>query len=104
MQLPNSLQEALENLAQKMPLASLRSSYHQLSEAYRRGENSLAFFQEPHQIAAYLLARMPATFAAVYQTLKSIKERIPNWKCKNFLDLGAGPGTASWAAAELFDE
>ncbi len=104
MQLPLSLQQALENMASKVPLNSLRDAYQQLSEAYHRGENSLASFHQPNHILAYLLARMPATYAAVYQALESIKRRLPDWTCKRLIDLGAGPGTASWAAAEVFDE
>ncbi len=103
MQLPLSLQHALEKLSNEVPLTSIRAAYHQLSEAYHRGENSLASFHRPDHVLAYLLARMPATYAAVYKALESVKERLPDWTCKNLVDLGAGPGTASWAAAEIFD-
>jgi ribosomal protein RSM22 (predicted rRNA methylase) len=104
MQLPASLQQALEELASKVPITSLRAAYQQLSESYHRGENSLSSFHRADQVLAYLLARMPATYAAIYKALKSVRERLPDWKCESILDLGAGPGTASWAAAELFDE
>jgi ribosomal protein RSM22 (predicted rRNA methylase) len=49
-------------------------------------------------LLAYLAIRMPATFAAVYKSLEQCRQMAP----KRLLDLGAGPGTASWAAAALF--
>lgn len=104
MQLPFPLQEALEKLSETVPLPQLRSAYQALSEAYRRGENSAFSFRQPSQVLAYLFARMPATFAAVYKAMASLQESLPDWKCKSLLDLGAGPGTACWAALELFPE
>lgn len=104
MQLPISLQQALEQMTRQIPLTHIKTAYEQLSASYRIGENSLAHFQEPAAILAYLLARMPATYAAVYKALESVKERLVDSSYKTLLDIGAGPGTASWAAAELFPE
>ena len=100
--LPSSLQLALENLSETVPLFALRSAYQALSDAYHRGENSFFSFTRPEQVLAYLLARLPATYAAVYKTMLALKESLPEWECKSVIDIGAGPGTASWAAAELF--
>lgn len=102
MQLPDSLQKALEDVAKKLPPNVLRAAYQTLSDTYHRGENSAFSFSRPEQVIAYLLARMPATFAAVFEALKSLKEALFEWSCQTVLDLGAGPGTASWAALEVF--
>jgi ribosomal protein RSM22 (predicted rRNA methylase) len=104
MQIPSSLQNAIEEIAAKIPLSSLKSAYQQISEAYHRGEASDFLFTHPTQILAYLLARLPATYAAVYSAMQSLIERLPEWNCCSVLDIGSGPGTASWAAAELFPD
>ena len=45
---------------------------------------------------------MPATYAAVTASLNALAEITPDFAPKSLLDVGAGPGTASWAAAEAF--
>jgi ribosomal protein RSM22 (predicted rRNA methylase) len=45
---------------------------------------------------------MPATYAAVTASLNALVEIRPDFTPKNLLDVGAGPGTATWAAAETF--
>ena len=45
---------------------------------------------------------MPATFAAVAASLAAISEVRPDFAPKTLLDVGAGPGTATWAAADAF--
>jgi len=45
---------------------------------------------------------MPATYAAVTASLNALVEVRPDFAPKKLLDVGAGPGTATWAAAEAF--
>ena len=45
---------------------------------------------------------MPATYAAVTASLNALAEVSPGFAPESLLDVGAGPGTASWAAAEAF--
>ena len=45
---------------------------------------------------------MPATYAAVAASLNALCEIRPDFAPKRLLDIGAGPGTATWAAAETF--
>lgn len=47
--------------------------------------------------AAYLAVRLPATYAAVSAVLASVPEGLRT-RVRSVLDLGAGPGTATWAA------
>jgi ribosomal protein RSM22 (predicted rRNA methylase) len=49
------------------------------------------------QHAAYLGARLPATYAAVSATLAMVPDEV-RAGVGTVLDLGAGPGTATWAA------
>ena len=45
---------------------------------------------------------MPATYAAVTASLNALREIRPDFAPASLLDVGAGPGTATWAAAEAF--
>jgi ribosomal protein RSM22 (predicted rRNA methylase) len=72
-----------------------------ISKTYRDGGTSGAIRSETDALA-YALARMPATYAAVTASLNALTEIIPDFAPSSLLDVGAGPGTASWAAAEAF--
>ena len=72
-----------------------------ISKTYRDGGNSAAIRSETDALA-YALARMPATYAAVTACLNALQEIDPRFAPTSLLDVGAGPGTASWAAAEAF--
>jgi ribosomal protein RSM22 (predicted rRNA methylase) len=45
---------------------------------------------------------MPATYAAIAASLNALIEVVPDLAPESLLDVGAGPGTASWAASEAF--
>ncbi len=64
-----------------------------LSERYKGGKTSRLV-----NPAAYLAARAPATFAACRKVLVEAARLAPELKPKSLLDVGAGPGTAGWAA------
>ncbi len=72
-----------------------------ISRTYRDGGGSGAIRSETDALA-YALARMPATYAAVTASLNALREITPDFAPQSLLDVGAGPGTASWAAAEAF--
>lgn len=94
MQLPEALQSAIDQILENTPQAVLRKARESLSQDYREGRTS-PFADEAKRLA-YLGARMPATYAAVRKVLENIS------LSGSVLDMGAGPGTASWAAADLF--
>ena len=54
------------------------------------------------QAQAYLATRAPATFAATRKVLAELASLRPGWAPESILDLGAGPGTATWAAMSVF--
>ena len=97
MQLPEELQSGIDEILQNTPPNVLRKAREALTQTYRAGSDSSSVFADPAQRLAYLGTRMPATFAAVSKALSQIS--LP---CESLLDLGAGPGTASWAASALF--
>ena len=72
-----------------------------ISKNYRDGGGSGTIKSETDALA-YAVARMPATYAAVIASLNALCELRPDFAPASLLDIGAGPGTASWAAAEAF--
>ncbi|KAK3845716.1 MAG: mitochondrial small ribosomal subunit Rsm22-domain-containing protein [Linnemannia gamsii] len=52
---------------------------------------------------AYIAAMAPTTFSAIKNVLEEVKKRVPNLNPKTFLDFGTGPGTAIWAANEVWE-
>lgn len=101
MSLIEVLQAALEKRVVGRGLRSLASYARELSKGYRNGGCSAR--SEALQLA-YLVCRMPATFAAISRALVQAKERAPSLQVTSLLDLGAGPGTGLWAAADQFVE
>lgn len=93
MKLPEKLQLAIDEMASLSP--ALRKAREALTLAYKEGRGSP--FSDEAKRLAYLGARLPGTYAAVYKVLQEISVEI-----HYMLDLGAGPGTASWAAADIF--
>ncbi len=102
MQLPIELQQAIESLAEGYRLKELKSARESISEDYRQGVSSRQGFRDPDQLFSYLITRMPATFGACVEVFREIALRIPEFQPSTLLDLGAGPGTASWAALDVF--
>jgi ribosomal protein RSM22 (predicted rRNA methylase) len=94
--LPAPLRDALLEEAAEWSPAALAPAAEQLSEAYRSGRSFR--FGADEQRVAYALVRMPATCAV----LESVFREIAGIGARSLLDLGAGPGTAAWAAAAVF--
>ena len=101
MQLPAELAEAIESLAAEHDFKQLRAAAERISEAYRAGAGGRALASEAER-AAYLAVRFPATYAAVSAVLEELQARAPQFAPRTMLDLGAGPGTATYAADALF--
>jgi ribosomal protein RSM22 (predicted rRNA methylase) len=103
MNLPDDLQIALEQVLQTTPARNLTRTADELSRRYRtgHGQDRRTFLHTQEDITAYAAYRLPATFAAIYAALTEIHLRRPDWQPRTLLDVGAGPGTAMWAAAQL---
>ena len=78
----------------------------ELSERYRAGRDGSTetFLRSAEDIAAYMAFRFPATYAAVAASLTELRDQLPVWSPKSLLDVGAGPGTVMWAAAEIWPD
>lgn len=99
--LPAELRAALDAKLHGFSRTDAAARAQRISEAYRSGGSSGTIVSESDALA-YALVRMPATYAAVAASLNALTEMAPNRAPVSLLDVGAGPGTASWAAAEAF--
>ena len=105
MPLPPQLCHAIELETAQHNLQSLTQAATELSENYRsqRSTRGLCMATAAHRLA-YAAVRLPATFAAARAVFTEIRRLLPDRRITSLLDLGTGPGTAGWAALEVFDE
>ena len=99
--LPAELKAALASRLQGFSRTDAAGRAASISRTYRDGGGSTAIRTE-NDALAYALARMPATYAAVTASLNALCVIAPHFAPKSLLDVGAGPGTATWAAAEAY--
>jgi len=97
--LPPHLKAALARLTEGVPRNDVARRAGAISQTYRSGGGSAAIRSE-NDALAYALARMPATYAAVSACLEAIAAIDSEFAPASLLDVGAGPGTATWAAAQ----
>lgn len=104
MELPRDLRQAIDVEIALRSSKQLAVAAARLSSRYRTGLSSRSgkFLQSQEDVEAYAAFRLPATFAAVYSTAREVQERLPGWSPNTLLDIGAGPGTAMWAAAAVW--
>lgn len=99
--LPPELTAALGRLTEGVSRRDLSGHAAAISTSYRSGGTSRPIVSRDDALA-YALVRMPATFAAVAASLAAVHEVRPDFAPVTLLDVGAGPGTATWAAADAF--
>jgi ribosomal protein RSM22 (predicted rRNA methylase) len=104
MTLPHHITHALDALLQGVSRTDLAQRAARLSRSYRAGEASSNAIVSFSDALAYAVARMPATFAAVSAALTYTAELLPDWQPESVLDLGAGPGTAAFAALDQWPD
>lgn len=103
MQPPPSLRQAIDRELEGIALADLASAAQTLSQRYRAETRDGRFHLNDGLAArAYLATRMPATYAAVSASFAAIVEALPDFQPRSMLDVGAGPGTATWAASSMW--
>jgi ribosomal protein RSM22 (predicted rRNA methylase) len=100
--LPAELKAALQRKAQGLTRNDAAARAAAISQTYRSGGGSSTIRNESDALA-YALARMPATYAAVVAGFNALSEIRPEFTPVSLLDIGAGPGTATWAAAQAFE-
>lgn len=102
-ELPPSLQAAIDELVQGADRGRLEAAAARLTAAYREG-GAARPARSREDVLAYAAQRAPATYAAAVTVLTRLREQRPGWRPRTLLDVGAGPGTAAWAAVEVWPE
>ncbi len=101
MQLPRHVREAIEQSALEVSFAALERAAVAMSDAYRAGTNPPRT-PAAERKAAYLVTRMPATYAAARAVLRETHRALGGREIASVLDVGAGGGAASLAALEEY--
>jgi ribosomal protein RSM22 (predicted rRNA methylase) len=103
MELPPLLRNAVDRALSGAALTDLAAAAADLSQRYREERrDGKAHVASDREVLAYLAVRLPATYAAVRASLAVVAEGRPDFAPKTALDIGAGPGTALWAAADCW--
>ncbi len=92
------LDQAIQTQLNGVTMDRLRPAYEALSAAYH-GKATVA---HRDKWLAYLAGRLPATYAAVEAALAMAPHAFAG--SSSALDLGCGPGTASWALSKYLPE
>jgi ribosomal protein RSM22 (predicted rRNA methylase) len=103
MELPPALRAAVDRALSGRSAAELAKTAAALSRRYRdeRRDGRLHVASDDEALA-YLAVRLPATYAAVRASLAAIAQARPDFAPSTALDIGSGPGTALWAAADCW--
>lgn len=90
---PAEIAQALAAWMERNGSGSLAQGTRQLSAHYRAGEASSHV-----SLPAYVATRVPATYAATGRAMAEVAHVCPQFAPRQVLDIGTGPGTATWAA------
>jgi ribosomal protein RSM22 (predicted rRNA methylase) len=100
--LPSDLDTALTALTEGRSRGAIARRSAELSRTYRAGRRTAEAVRGDDDALAYALVRLPATYAATSAALAAVTDALPDFTPRTLIDAGAGPGTASWAAAAHF--
>jgi ribosomal protein RSM22 (predicted rRNA methylase) len=100
--LPPDVKAALIRLGHGVSRKAVAEQAAAQSRTYRAGGGSQRIATEG-DVLAYAFTRLPATYAAVAAVLNAMRETLPGFAPRTLLDVGAGPGTAAFAAVQAFD-
>ncbi|MBA3411165.1 MAG: rRNA methyltransferase [Geodermatophilaceae bacterium] len=101
--LPGPLRTALDAELDGYSMRDLGKAAERLSIRYRADHAAAQpILSSPLDAAAYLTTRMSATYAAARQVFGRLAEAHPDFRPRTMLDLGAGTGACTWAAADAF--
>jgi ribosomal protein RSM22 (predicted rRNA methylase) len=105
MELPPLLRRNVDRALSGMGLADLAAAAAALSQRYRdEHRDSSPVVGGERDALAYIAVRLPATYAAVRATFAAVAQARPDFAPRTALDVGAGPGTALWAAVDCWPD
>ena len=102
--LPPALRLAADRLMEGVPRKDMAQRAGAISRRYRGGGGSAAVVTSQADATAYVLTRLPATYAACARAFAEAAARAPGFSPRSLLDAGAGPGGAGWAALEAWPQ
>ena len=100
--LPGELQAGVQRLLHGASRNQLGARAARISQGYRRNEPTRRLALRADDALAYLLSRLPATYAAAATVLGRLAAEVPGFAPTSLVDIGAGPGAAAWAACEVW--
>lgn len=105
MELPPRLRQAVDAALEGVAVSELATAAKVLSQRYRNEVRDGRLHISDAKLAlAYIATRMPATYAAIHASFTALVELKPDFAPRTALDVGAGPGTAAWAAKALWPD
>lgn len=105
MELPPAFRQAIDRTLSGVAVGELAAVAAELSQRYRAERHDGKFpVANKGTALAYLATRLPATYAAVRAAFAATAEACPDFAPRTALDVGAGPGTALWAAADCWGD
>jgi ribosomal protein RSM22 (predicted rRNA methylase) len=96
-----ALVAAIAALLEGVSRKDLEQRAGKISAVYRDGGTSAGIVNMSDALA-YLVTRLPATYAATRAVFARVEETMPDFAPSCLLDIGAGPGTAALAAREAW--
>ena len=103
MDLPIQIKKYIEKELNTISKNELQNNAKNISINYRtNGGEGKILLKSENEALAYAISRMPATYGAVYNSLKHSIE-IYNPNIKTVVDIGAGTGAGALAVNELLD-
>jgi ribosomal protein RSM22 (predicted rRNA methylase) len=103
--LPLSIEETISAILQHQETAHWVHRAANLHIRYASGKtDNKKFVHDYVDALAYLGLRVPATYAQIFGALRAVHKLIPSWRPTSLLDIGSGPGTATWAAISQWPE
>lgn len=100
--LPETLQRAADQMLEGFSRKQLAARAGKISDHYRAGGASSPVVQSDDDVVAYLFSRLPGTFGATAAVFDQVAQALPAFNPGSMLDVGCGPGTASWAGAQAW--
>lgn len=104
MRLPEYLSTAVAQFGSGTVSSAVAAASRELTQRYKNASFTSPAVNSSADRSAYLAVRFPATFAVNMRVLSELRRLAPEAKVSSLLDLGAGPGTSLFAAAEVFSE
>lgn len=102
--LPPQLRLAADRLMEGVSRRDMAERAGAISARYRAGGGSAAVVSSAADATAYVLTRLPATYAACARVFAEAAQRAPGFSPASLLDAGAGPGGGGWAALEAWPQ